>query len=77
MRQFTEVSISPWANPFNGAVGTGQNYYTSSAPKQPVFRRLVAPPAPKFFHPGVEQVADDSDDEAGMYTCIMSYGSLH
>lgn len=67
MRQFTTVSISPWANPYNGAQGTGQNYYTASVPK-PVYRRIVAPPAPKFLYPGVEQVigdSDDSDNEAG------------
>lgn len=67
MRQFDTVSISPWANPFNGAIGTGQNYYTATLPK-PVYRRIVAPVAPKFSYPGVEQVIDDSDDnddEAG------------
>jgi hypothetical protein len=74
MRQFTEVSISPWQNPYNGAIGTGQKYYTSGAPKHPVYRYPVAPPPPKFFHPGIEQVIDD---EAGTYRCVMSYGSLH
>ena len=77
MRQFTQVSISPWANPFNGATGTGQNYYTSSAPKQPTYRRMVAPPAPIFFHPEVEQVVGESDNEDGMYTCVILDGSLH
>ena len=67
MRQFANVSISPWANPYNGATNTGKNYYTSSVPQQPIYRRIVAPPPPIFFHPGVEQVIDD-DDEAGM--CI-------
>jgi hypothetical protein len=71
MRQFTQVSISPWANPYNGATGTGQKYYTASAPKQPMYRRTVALPAPKFFYPGVEQVVADSDEEAGMYTCVI------
>jgi hypothetical protein len=66
MRHFQTVSISPWANPYNGAVNTGHNYYTAStSPKQPVYHRIVAPPAPQFFHPDVEQVADDSDDESG------------
>jgi hypothetical protein len=65
-RQFANVSISPWRNPYNGAIGTGQNYYTSTVPKQPVLRRLELPPA-KFIYPGVEQVIDESDDEeAGM-----------
>jgi hypothetical protein len=64
-RQFANVSISPWANPYNGAVGTGHNYYTSAVAK-PVFRRLAVPPT-KFSYPGVQQVIDDSDDEeAGM-----------
>ncbi|KAL5121431.1 hypothetical protein ACEQ8H_000502 [Pleosporales sp. CAS-2024a] len=63
MRSFPHVSISPWANPQNGAVGTGQKYYTSSASKQPVYRCTVTLPAPTFFHPAVEQVIDD--DESG------------
>lgn len=77
MRQFAQVSISPWANPYNGATGTGQNYYTSSAPKQPVYRRIAAPPAPIFFHPDVEQVVGESDKEDGMYICVIFDGSLH
>jgi hypothetical protein len=71
-RQFASVSISPWANPYNGAVNTGHNYYTSSVPKQPVYRRIVAPPPAKFFHPGIQQVVDDDDDENGMYRYSLS-----
>jgi hypothetical protein len=70
MRQFATVSISPWANPYNGATNTGQNYYTSSATKQPVYRRSVAPP-PRFNYPGVEQVIDVSDEESGRCTYDM------
>jgi hypothetical protein len=77
MRQFTQVSISPWANPYNGAIGTGQNYYTSSAPKKPVYQRLVTLPQAHFSHPEIEQVDDDNDDEAGMYMCVIPARSLH
>lgn len=66
MRQFPKVSISPWANPYNGAVNTGQSYYTATAPKQPAYWRNVAAPPVKFSYAGVEQVIDDIDDEAGM-----------
>jgi hypothetical protein len=65
MRQFATVSISPWRleNPYNGTVNTGQNYYTAaSSAKQLDYRRIVALPAPQFYHPGVQQVADDSED---------------
>jgi hypothetical protein len=74
MRQFAEVSISPWrlpygANPQN-ATGARQSYSMSPTPPQPVYRRVVLPPPPIFYHPDVEQVVDDSsedDADAGMY----------
>jgi hypothetical protein len=47
------------------AANTAQNYYTAvSSPKQSLYRRIVAPPAPQFSHPGVQQVADGSGDES-------------
>lgn len=73
MRQFANISYSPWANPYTGPTNTGKDFYGSSGPSpQPVYRRIVLPPAPIFYHPGVEQVIDedsddDDDDEAGMY----------
>jgi hypothetical protein len=76
MRSFATVSISPWANPYNGAVNTGHNYYTATPPK-PVYRRIVAPPAPTFFHPGIEQVIDDIDDDAGRCRKVMFITSIH
>jgi hypothetical protein len=64
MRQFTTVSISPWANPYNGDVGAGQNFYGSSGkPQQPAYRRIVLPPAPVFYHAGVEQMIEDGGDD--------------
>jgi hypothetical protein len=37
------------------AANTAQNYYTAvSSPKQSIYRRIVAPPAPQFSHPGVD-----------------------
>jgi hypothetical protein len=71
MRQFANVSISPWANPYSGAAtNTAKNFYATAAAtpqKQPVYRRIVAPP-PIFYNTGVEQVIDDESDDgqAGM-----------
>jgi hypothetical protein len=71
MRQFDNVSISPWANPYASAgTNTGKNFYaTATQPQaQPVYRRVVAP-TPKFSYTGVAQVIDDKsshDDQAGM-----------
>jgi hypothetical protein len=65
-RQFANVSISPWANPFNGAVNTGHNYYTSTVPKQPLYLRAVTLPVPKFVYPGIKQIVGDDDNESGM-----------
>jgi len=71
MRQFANVSYSPWAYPYSAPTNTGKDFYgTSSTPQQPAYRRIVLPPAPIFYHPGVEQVIGDSDDdesEAGTY----------
>lgn len=61
MQRFTTVSYANWENPYTGATGTGQSFYTTSVPK-PVYRRIVAPSAPKFSYPGVVQVIGDSDD---------------
>lgn len=71
MRQFANVSISPWANPYNGTpTKPGQSYYTAatSPPVHTGYSRIVLPPAPVFLHPGVEQVIgeDSDDDQAGM-----------
>lgn len=75
MRQFANVSYSPWANPYAsslkpGQTYSGQSYYqTPGTAQQPTYRRIVLPPAPVFYHPGIEQVIEPSDDEdnAGMY----------
>jgi hypothetical protein len=71
MRQFDNVSISPWANPYAGPnTNTGKNFYATAPqpPAQPLYRRVVAPP-PKFSYTGVAHVIDDKrtdDDQAGM-----------
>jgi hypothetical protein len=71
MRQFENVSISPWANPYsNGGTNTGKNFYaTATAPMaQPVYRRVV-PPTQKFSYTGVAPVVDEKSsdgDQAGM-----------
>jgi hypothetical protein len=69
MRQFANISYSPWANPYTGPASTGKDFYGAPSPPQPVYRRIVLPPAPTFYHPGIEQVIEDSSDddsEAGM-----------
>lgn len=68
MRQFPNVSISPWRLPYatggaTGATGAtgGKNFYSNlNSPPQPLYRR---PPPPVFYHPGVEQVVGESDDD--------------
>ena len=73
MRQFQNISISPWANPYNGdaAASTAKSYYapaTAPQPYQPLLRR-----PPTFFHPDVVQVVDEEggSDQPGMIdTCF-------
>ncbi len=43
MRTFTEVSISPWANPYTGE-NAGKNFYATIPQAQPLYRRVVLPP---------------------------------
>jgi hypothetical protein len=78
MRQFANVSISPWAiNPYGASTPqtpqTAQKnpYQVSTYPPQPIYRRIVLPPAPVFYHPDVEQVieANDHVDDAGKLLC--------
>lgn len=76
MRQFTNVSISPWSNPYGSpAINNGQNFYaapTAPQPPLPLLRRIPPPPPATFSHPDVEQAIDDEsseddqDDQAGM-----------
>ncbi|KAL5392080.1 hypothetical protein PMIN04_003684 [Paraphaeosphaeria minitans] len=69
MRQFATVSFSPWANPYSTGPNAGDSRYAPPAAHQPVYRRIVLPPTPIFYHPGVEQVvgeeSDDDDSEEG------------
>lgn len=68
-RQFdlSHVSISPWAiNPYSASTAaqspqTGQKSPYQISPYQPlpVYRRIVLPAAPVFYHPDVEQVIED------------------
>ena len=47
MRQFADVSISPWANPYSAnGTNTGKNFYVTASLPQPLYRRVVLPPAP-------------------------------
>ena len=70
MRQFTNVSISPWANPYTGTVESAKPSYYQPPPAAPLYRRVVVPAAPVFFHPEVEQLIGPEDEEMqpGMYT---------
>jgi len=72
MRQFQNVSISPWANPYSAdaTASAGKGYHapaTAPQPYQPLLRR-----PPTFFHPDVVQIADEEGNgaKAGMLdTC--------
>ena len=74
MRQFANVSISPWANPYSGtATNPGKSFYATAVSPQPqiAYRRIVAPPAPTFSYAGVKQVVGEESDngdhgQAGM-----------
>lgn len=82
MRQFATVSYSPWANPYSSGPNAGKNIYAAPAsPPQPVYRRIVLPAAPTFYHPGVEQVvgeeSDDDDSEEGTSWCQSACGLIH
>ncbi|KAH7383944.1 hypothetical protein BKA66DRAFT_89190 [Pyrenochaeta sp. MPI-SDFR-AT-0127] len=65
MRQFAQVSISPWANPYTGAAAApGKSFYATTTPQPLAYRRIVLPPDPIFYHPDIEQVkGEDSDDD--------------
>lgn len=70
MRQFGTVSYSPWANPYTGAVESGKSSYYQTPAAAPLYRRVVLPTAPVFYHPGIEQIIEPEDEESppGMYT---------
>jgi hypothetical protein len=70
MRQFPNVSYSPWANPYTGAVESGRPAYYQPPAAAPLYRRVVAPTPPVFFHRGIEQLNDPHDEETlpGVYT---------
>lgn len=63
MRQFTTVSFSPWADPY----ANRKPLYSAAPDAAPAatYRRIIlpTPTAPVFFHPGIEQIVDSSDDE--------------
>lgn len=74
MRQFANVSISPWAtSPYSSGPGAAKSIYAAPAPtpQQHMYRRIVLPPAPVFYHPQVEQVVgeDSDDDDSQEGTC--------
>lgn len=77
MRQFANVSYSPWANPYTSGPNAGKNIY-AAPPQQPVFRRVVTlPPEPVFYHPEVEHVVDEeSDDDSQEGMCDVGARSL-
>src|SRR5690606_22391859 len=71
-RQFANISYSPWRDPYGSAIPGMSPYMVSAPTPQSTYTRIVLPPAPVFFHPGVEQVIepsddDDEDDDAGAY----------
>jgi len=69
MRQFENVSISQWANPYaSGGTNTGKNFYataTTPKPQQPVYRRVV-PPTPVFSYTQVVDKKSSNAEQAGM-----------
>ena len=74
MRQFADVSISPWANPYsNSDSNTGRNFYATATVPQPqtLYRRVVLPdpltvPDASAQYRVHDDEDEDEDDHPGM-----------
>lgn len=71
--ELSDVSISPWTNPYSSSpANTGRQFYATvpTIPVQPKYTRTIVSIPPVLYSLGVKQVddSDDSDDndQAGM-----------